>query len=347
MGGQIGIEMKPQSLILLAVAVSCGLVSMFGVKQVLNRKGEPKGEVVEILAARYEIDAGVPIDDSNTYFLQVPIELCPEDAITSLDQVKDRALKSPAAAKEWLRLARLGDKGQFGVIARVPAGMAAVTIPVDATTTHSGMLEPGNLIDLLLTYDDPEDHRIKKTISVLEFAEVFAVDNSTYGKETTEYSIAKNITLVVKPDQAKAVTHAKNCGKLSTVMRKPGSSDDEEVQCAISLEYLQSGFVKNNLNAPSVARGEGSEDYQETGYRPTDRRNGPQMTPEMLDAERALAAIEAAEAEAAARAAAAEEESDVQGQTAEPEEEEEGWVMEIYDGVNVVKEKVPLEIAVN
>ena len=346
MGGRIGIEMKPQSLILLAVAVSCGLVSMFGVKQVLNRKGEPKGEVVEILAARYEIEAGVPLDDSNTYFLQVPIDLCPEDAITSLDQVKDRALKSPASAKEWLRLARLGDKGQFGVIARVPAGMAAVTIPVDATTTHSGMLEPGNLIDLLLTYDDPEDHRIKKTISVLEFAEVFAVDNSTYGKETADYSIAKNITLVVKPDQAKAVTHAKNCGKLSTVMRKPGSSEDEEVQCAISLEYLQSGFVKNNLNAPSVARGEDPEEYQATGYRPDNRRNAPRMTPEMLEAERELAAIEAEEAAAAKLAAAAASETETEEQAADPEEEE-GWVMEIYDGDNVVKEKVPLEIAVH
>ena len=56
--------------------------------------------------------------------------------------------------------------------------MRVVTIAVDATTIHSGMLQPGNRIDLLLTYRerDPTDGLQKETtIPLMEYVEVFAV----------------------------------------------------------------------------------------------------------------------------------------------------------------------------
>lgn len=334
--------MKPQGLIMLAIAVSCGLVSMFGVKEFLKKQGDSKEESVRILAARTEIDAGQPLDEQNTYLVSVPVSLVPEDALRGLDEVNDRALRIPATTGEWLRANRLGEKGQFGAVARIPNGMAAVTIPVDATTTHSGMLEPGNRIDLMLTYDDIDDPRKKQTIPVLLFAEVFAIDSTTFGKDAGHRTTPKNITLVVTPEQARAVTHARNMGgKLSTVMRKAGEGNEGDRVTVISDEYLQSGFMKSNLDAPSVARS--AEDIDDTlgpdDPRPARFRRGekePEMTPEMLQAEaeleaeeNALNAAQAAEAEAAAE------------EPARPEKPL--WTMEIYEGDNVVIEQVPLD----
>jgi len=332
--------MKPQGLIMLAIAVSCVLVSMFGVKEFLKKQGDSKEESVRILAARTEIDAGQPLDEQNTYLVSVPVSLVPKEAIRGLDEVNDRALRIPATTGEWLRANRLGEKGQFGAVARIPDGMAAVTIPVDATTTHSGMLEPGNLIDLMLTYDDIDDPRKKITIPVLLYAEVFAIDSTTFGKDAADRPTPKNITLVVTPDQARAVTHARNIGgKLSTVMRKVGKKNEDGGVTVISDEYLQKGFMRSNLDAPSVARSE--EDFEDTwgpdDPRPARFRRGkeePEMTPEMLQAEAELQAEEDALKAALAAEAAAEV-------PARPEKPL--WTMEIYEGDNVLLEQVPLD----
>jgi pilus assembly protein CpaB len=130
--------------------------------------------------------------------------------------------------------------------------MGIVTIPVDATTSHSGMLLPGNRIDLLLTFSDSSSGvNLQKTITVLQSVEVFAVDNRVYGIDKGGDAQAKNITLLVAPEQGKAVTLAGKVGTLSTMMRARGGAD-EKGQTEISEEFLTSSFLGSNRNAPSV-----------------------------------------------------------------------------------------------
>ena len=69
----------------------------------------------------------------------------------------------------------------------------ALPTPVDATTSHSGMMRPGNRVDLLLTYDDSSSGRnVKKMITVMEFVEVFAVDDRIYGIDKEGWGSKQN-----------------------------------------------------------------------------------------------------------------------------------------------------------
>ena len=244
--------MKNQSLVLLVVAVGCGLVAMLGVRQALSHKPPASAATMQVLSAIALIQPGDRLDDANTGFIEVAVTSCPEGAITSMDDVAERAMMVPAMPGDWILKGKLTEKGQMGAVASLPPGMAAVTIPVDGTTSHSGMLRPGNRVDLLLTYQDTSSGTSQqKTITVLEFVEVFAVDARIYGIDKAGDAAAKTVSLLVTPEQGKAVTLGSRVGTLSTMMRARGDASAKG-ETEISQEFLTSSFMGSNKDAPSV-----------------------------------------------------------------------------------------------
>lgn len=234
--------MKNQSLILLVVAAGCGLVAMLGVKKALSQNSAETVETIQVLSAIADIQVGARLDELNTQFVEVPVSTAPEGAITSLSEITERSLKVPVMPGDWILKNKLTEPGEVGAVASIPPGMAVVTIPVDATTTHSGMMRPGNRVDLLLTYDDKSAGRdIKKMITVMEFVEVFAVDARIFGIDKEGDSLAKNISLLVEPEQGKVVNLATGLGKLSTMLR-PNGDHTSSGKTEISAEFLNSSF---------------------------------------------------------------------------------------------------------
>ena len=281
--------MKNQSLILLVVAVGCGLVAMLGVKQVISQKTGDSVQTVKVLSAIAEIHPGTHLDELNTKFVDMAVDTVPEGAVLDLKEIEQRYLKVPVMPGDWILKDKLTESR--GAEASIPEGMATVTIPVDATTSHSGMLLPGNRIDLLLTYsDNSSGESIQKTITVLQFVEVFAVDNRVYGIDKGGDAQAKNITLLVAPEQGKAVTLAGKVGTLSTMMRARGGQE-EKGQAEISEELLTSSFLGSNRDAPSVMdlRSAGKSDgdvlIPETTEKVASKEASPPSINDLLDQE--------------------------------------------------------------
>ncbi|HQZ64260.1 MAG TPA: Flp pilus assembly protein CpaB [Planctomycetaceae bacterium] len=251
--------MKNQSLILLVVAAGCGLVAMIGVRKAINQKPHDAEETIQVLSAVADIQVGQRLDELNTKFVEVRISTAPEGAVTSMDEVAERSLKVPVMPGDWILKSKLTEVGEMGAVASIPKGMAVVTIPVDATTSHSGMMRPGNRVDLLLTYDDNSQGRsVKKMITVMEFVEVFAVDNRIYGIDKEGDGLAKNISLLVEPEQGKVVNLAKRLGELSTMLR---AHDDTTAsgKTEISAEFLDSSFSGTGHRNRSVMENRGYE----------------------------------------------------------------------------------------
>ena len=244
--------MKNQSLILLVVAAGCGLVAMLGVKKAISQKPVETVETIQVLSAIADIQVGARLDEVNTKFVEVNAATAPEGAITSLEEITERSLKVPVMPGDWILKSKLTEPGEVGAVASIPSGMAVVTIPVDATTSHSGMMRPGNRVDLLLTYDDNSTgQNIKKMITVMEFVEVFAVDARIYGIDKEGDSLAKNISLLVEPEQGKVVNLAKRLGELSTMLR-PNGDLTSSGKTEISAEFLDSTFSNSSHRTRSV-----------------------------------------------------------------------------------------------
>lgn len=222
--------MKSQTLILLIVAAGCGLVAMLGVQQVLNKKGEDETEKVQVLRASLDIEIGVPLTELNCEYVTVDINTIPQGILTDFKQTEERQLVIPVNAGDWITEKKLGERGLRGSVVNIPDGMQVCTIPVDTTTSHSGMLQPGHRVDLMINYESKKEDgdRVQKVKRILQYVEVFAVDDKVYGRDGDgQAAKAKNISLLVTPDQALFLELAKTKGRMSTVLRRTG--DDVEV----------------------------------------------------------------------------------------------------------------------
>lgn len=240
-------------MIPLVVAGGCGLVAMLGVKQYLaNKDGENEVPMTTALVAATEIEFGSPLTELNTRLISVPAATCPEDAIVDMAQVKDKALKISRSPGDMIRLSQLAE-GQ-GKTVRIPDGMKVATIPVDATTNHSGILQPGNRIDLLLTYSVKQRggrDKIEKVAPILQYIEVFAVENQVFGAEGSggENTKARNISLLVTDEQAMKLTLARRKGDLSTMLRS--NSDKSEIDLTVLSEESLFGGREETINETS------------------------------------------------------------------------------------------------
>ena len=226
--------MRLKTILLLVVAGTCGLVAMLGVQQVLlnNSKQESKGQALEVLVAVAEILPGQALDEKNVQFKQMPVETIPEGAVTTLDQIKDRSLKVRAFPGDLITVVKLDKNGQRNASSDVPKGMRAVAIPIDPTMTGSGLIRPGDKVDVLVslkTMNGGRDQGINKEIkTVLECIEVFAIDGQRDSSSAVPEKLqaqTKNVALLVNSEQAKLLKLAGGVGDLHLTLR--GNDDDQ------------------------------------------------------------------------------------------------------------------------
>ena len=67
--------MKSKSIVLLVIAMGCGLVAMLGVQKALEGKTETK--MVSVLKTKTDIPSGLPLNDTNTFFEEMPEDSVP------------------------------------------------------------------------------------------------------------------------------------------------------------------------------------------------------------------------------------------------------------------------------
>lgn len=221
--------MKPKSMILFLVAAGFGLVAMLGVMQALEAKPDEEPQV-NVLIATVKIPPGVPLDESNTTFKTLPASAAPQGAVLNRDQTVGKALLTHAVIDDVITEQKLSADA-FSPSSGIPPGMRAETISVDASMSHSGLLRPGDRVDVLCTYRITEFNRqLTKTKLILEYVEVFASDNRRSTADSEGDAVAKHVTLLVTPEDALLLNLTKNRGKLSLTLRS--KLDDEVVDVA-------------------------------------------------------------------------------------------------------------------
>src|SRR3954447_10420096 len=84
--------MRPKSLILLALALGCGLVASIGISQVMDRNNhsQTKLETVPIYVAVHNINLGDPIDAKMLSLQEGPKDKVPHGAMPAIDQLQGR-----------------------------------------------------------------------------------------------------------------------------------------------------------------------------------------------------------------------------------------------------------------
>ena len=99
--------MQPKSLILLILALGCGVVAAMGITQVLaNRSSGPSAPTIEtdpVFVALADIEMGELIDAQALKLEEWPKDKVPEGALAKLEDVEGRRPKTHIFAGEPIR----------------------------------------------------------------------------------------------------------------------------------------------------------------------------------------------------------------------------------------------------
>jgi pilus assembly protein CpaB len=149
-------------------------------------------------------------------------------ANTELDEqspgeVYGAALRVNVTAGEPIRrtvIVKPGDHDFLQVV--LSPGARAIAIPVATGGASTGLLYPGDRVDVILTQtfkNDPPLTRRSVSETVVESLRVLAVDAPDTKATGTSNSFGRTVTLEVTPEQAEKINVATELGKLSLTLR--------------------------------------------------------------------------------------------------------------------------------
>jgi Flp pilus assembly protein CpaB len=209
--------MKPKTMILMGLAIVCGLGASYMTSRLLAERQAPEDEKVEILVAKKPLSVGERMINPEDFFERKAVVKAdePPDAIKDFDQIKGKVMRSSRNRGDHITAANLLDKNRLDI----PEGTQAVGLPVNLMTTLHGLATlPGSRVDVILTVRHNDiNNTFAKTIvrNVL----VLAAD----GRVTPEGEIiapASVVTVALNNKDMLIANAAKEMGILTLSLRK-------------------------------------------------------------------------------------------------------------------------------
>ncbi|WP_460274157.1 Flp pilus assembly protein CpaB [Celeribacter sp. ULVN23_4] len=216
-----------------AVHMTRGYLSTYQAE--LNREKAMRNNIIqteEIFIATKPLAYGDAILPEMVKKVRWPVEAMPKGVFHSEEEIfpegpetPRRALRS-IEAMEPLLAVKVTEPGESaGVAARLNKGMRAFAIRVDVTTGVSGLLHPGDRVDVYWTGRLPNSGgEVTKLIQAA--IPLVAVDQTSNSERQTA-SIARTVTVEATPTQVAALATAQSTGRLSLAL--VGRYDDTVV----------------------------------------------------------------------------------------------------------------------
>ena len=218
-------------------------VTAFVVLEVLKRaerRVEAAGQIdkIAVVVAKNDLYMGMPITEADLDVMKVLPGTVPVDLVyNKLEDLVGQTPRERIYAGEFIRFERLArqDAG-VGLNAIISPGKRAMTIETDAESSLSGLLQPGNWVDVLVTIR-PDDKALGAkwvTETILQDVKVLAVGDSLSPraedpadkKKKTRGRNRPAVTLEVTPAEAQSLALAVSKGDLHLVLR----SDVDKIQ---------------------------------------------------------------------------------------------------------------------
>ena len=235
--------MRGKSMMLILVAIGCGLVASVGISQVMEQssKGGSREETVPILVALADIDINDKLDSKNVGLEQWPKNRVPAGAFQDIEKVKDLFASARMTKGEPILPIRIIDNINGGIAARIPSGFRAVTIRADEEVRDSNLLGPGDKVDVLFRPTHMSwkgTHSAKSLLRNVRVGALNAVmERSTDGAE--EKATAKTVTLYIKQEQVSLVESARALGELKMVLRATGEPGEPDQIGDVTMAELE------------------------------------------------------------------------------------------------------------
>ena len=245
-----------QKLILIS-GVFLGVMAIFMTKMYLDQQKKIVAEKAKaalanyqsnqtsVLVAKRDIAPGSIISSDMFETSIVPNKFVQPQAVTSLDRIYGMLTVASIGKGEQITLSKLvSDKsaGRRDLAGVTPSGKRAITIIADNLSSLSGMVQPGNYVDVLAVVQIPVQGRDGKPVNQTAIVPLFqnvlvlAVGQNTGGPAGPSGRYAESappakdnnlITLSLSPKEAHLIAFVQEQGRMRLVMRSPADAKVE------------------------------------------------------------------------------------------------------------------------
>lgn len=198
------------------MAISAAIITAFTMYFFLGSiKEAARVPMVPVVVSSVEIKENTEIKADMVKVINIAENAITPNAVTKLDDVVGEIATRNIYVGEQiiaLELAKPGESTQK-LSYMVEAGKRAISIKVDEVSGISGLVEPGNKVDIVVVYDESSKSEI-----VLEDILVLSTGQKIDSEETSK-SIYETVTLSLEPTQILRLRAAEAKGKLTMALR--------------------------------------------------------------------------------------------------------------------------------
>jgi pilus assembly protein CpaB len=213
--------------VILGVALVVGTLAAIAANRYISNQlaeidaREKNKRTVKVVVAKNDIVRGTRLGADNIAVRQIPADYAHSGAVLpeQFDRIENEAMAYNVKAGEAIMWSQLEGKKVPTFSNRVAAGRRAMSVSVDEISSISGMLEPGDSIDLMVTVDQKGK---KVTFPIIQSVVVLAAgQRATAEAVTGEKRTYTTITLDTTPEEARRVIIAREGGKITALLRNP------------------------------------------------------------------------------------------------------------------------------
>jgi len=240
--------MKPKTLVLMVVAVTCGLGASYMTSRLLAERQHEESEKVQVLVAKRNLNMGETIKNPTDLFefKEFVKGEEPRDAVREFDALKGRVLKIHRRAGDFVRpedlLSSTDPAATFQ--AHLPSGYRAVGLRVNLETSAAGWATlPLSRVDVINTVRRGDD-RSTYSHFLLENVLVLAIDQGMNRNEDGRAMPGQVVIFALSPEDVLKLNVGRESGTLTLAVRKMndfGKNGDTKV----TLDDIRNGTTRS------------------------------------------------------------------------------------------------------
>ena len=204
-----------------------------------------------VLAAARAMPVGSLVRDGDLIETSLDLEAVRAEHVladgNSADALRGYAVRDALASGEVVvRSALIGPRQRGFLAAVLRPGARAVTIRVGPATSHAGLIDPGDRVDVILSAELEADNQQRSVLArtIVENVRVVAVDRrignggSSGGDRAVERTEIVTATLEVSPSQGDRLVLGEHEGRLSLAVRSLAAAHLRTASTAVELRDL-------------------------------------------------------------------------------------------------------------
>lgn len=218
--------------LILLLALGAGVLAAWAVQRHVQAHVEllesrARVPEVERIVAAIDLPAGARLDASHMAIRSFPAALAASDSYVPgrFTELEGLTLRSPLAAGDAILPVHVHAVRQNAFSTTLLNGRRAITMPVDVINSVSGLLQPGDLIDLYVSF---EYQRRKITAPLLQGVLVLATGKATQQAVSDDFSRYDEglsnygtVTLDAAPEDVVKLVAARQSGIITAILRNP------------------------------------------------------------------------------------------------------------------------------